>query len=115
MSKSLQAHTFKDSDATFRQVLDEHNISYNRRFQFSSVPVASAIPLEIIIEGAFYTLAVACLAWANYKSGRKISVTTKKKEIIWAKGYSAEDFAKILEDAVELGVIDTNKPEEDGD
>ncbi len=109
----LRATTFKDSQRSFLEVLDEHGIQYNRPALPVGTPMASGIVIEIVITGGWGALAVACLAWASVRKSRKINVITKDGQAIWLEGYSAKEVAKILSLAKQMAAIDT-KPESDG-
>ena len=111
VSETLRATTFKDSDISFRDVLNEHGIKFNRRIQLSEAVTASGLTIEIIITGGWGALAIACLAWASVKKSRKINITTKDGKSIWLEGYSAKDAEKILDSAKSIAVIDTEKSE----
>lgn len=109
----LKATTFKDSQRSFLEVLDEHGIQYNCAAFSVGAPMASGLAIEIVITGGWGALAVACLAWASVRRSRSINVTTKDNQVIWLEGYSAEEAAKILGAAKQIAAIDT-KPESDG-
>ena len=103
--------TFKNSEESFRNTLNEFEISNGRVIRLSEGIQASGIAIEIVLTGGWGLLAVACLAWANVRKSRRISITTKDKKVVWLEGYSAEEAAKILESARTIAVIDTEKSE----
>jgi hypothetical protein len=109
---TLRATTFKGSQHSFIEVLEQHGIKYNKLVPPSGVPMASGLNIEIIISGGWGVLAVACLAWAHVRKSRRINVTMKDNKPVWLEGYSAEEAAKILESASQIAAIDT-KPEDD--
>lgn len=113
MATKLRATTFRDSDQSFRDALDAHGIKYNRCIQLSDAVMASGITMEIIISGGYGVLAVACLAWAHARKSLEINITTKDDRVVWLKGYSAEDAAKILESARQFAAIDTKPPDDE--
>jgi len=106
---SLSATTFKDSHQSFLKALDVEGIRHSTRMQFSQVPMASGIAVEIMVSGGWGVLAAAVLAWAHVRSSRKINVTLKNNKTVWLKGYSADEAARILESADRITVIDTEK------
>lgn len=110
----LRATTFKDSQRSFLEVLDEHGIQYNRTALPVGTPMASGIAIEIVITGGWGALAVACLAWASVRQSRKINVITKDGQAIWLEGYSAKEVAKILSSARQMAAIDIT-PESGGE
>jgi hypothetical protein len=55
------------------------------------------------------SLATVLVAWIHGRASRKIIVTTKDEKVIHIEGYSVEQFEKILADAREVSVIDTQK------
>jgi hypothetical protein len=109
---TLRATTFKNSQHSFLEVLDQHDIKYNLHSVPVGVPMANGISVEIVITGGWGVLAIACLAWASVRKSRKINVTTKDKEVFWLEGYSADEAAKILAAAQQIAAIET-KPEND--
>ncbi len=107
---TLKATTFKDSQRSFLEALDQHSIKYSHRSLPIGVPMASGLSVEIVITGGWGVLAIACLAWASVRKSRKINVITKDKQALWLEGYSADEAAKILAAAQQISLIDT-KPE----
>lgn len=110
--RTLRATTFKGSQRSFIEALEQHDIKYNKLVPPSGVLLASGLNIEIIISGGWGVLAVACLAWAHMRKSRRINVATKDNKQFWLEGYSAEEAAKILESASKITAIDT-KPEDD--
>ena len=113
MLSKLRATTFKNSQDSFLNTLEAHNIQHSRIIQLSEAPMAAGLTIEIIISGGWGALAVACLAWAHVRTSRKINIMTKDKHSIWLKGYSADEAARILESAERLTVIDTHPNHEE--
>ncbi len=113
MGHSISATTFKDSDKSFCSALEEHGVAFNRRHIQLGEVMASGTVLEIILSDGWGALAVACIAWANARKSRKISVTTKNGENYWIEGYSAKEVEKILPVSRQIAVIDTEKNQDD--
>ena len=115
MANTLKATVFRDSERSFLEMLNTHDIKYNRHTQLSDVVMASGITIDILIalSGGWGVLAVACLAWVHARKSRRINVTTNDMRAVWLEGYSAEEAAKILESAKQFAAIDT-KPAEGG-
>lgn len=109
---TLTANTFKDSHDSFLETLEKHGIEYNCVAPPEGVPIASALSVEIVITGGWGALAVACIAWASVRKGRKINVTTKDKQTLWLQGYSADEATKILGAARQITAIDTKSASE---
>ena len=109
----LRVTTFKDSQRSFLEAMDEHGFQYSRPAPPVGVPMASGIVIEIVITGGWGALAVACLAWASVRKSRKINVTTKDGQAIWLEGYSAEEAEKILGAAKQIAAIDTKSESDD--
>lgn len=109
MADKIRVTTFKDSDASFRRILDEYKIPNSRTMQLSEAPMAAGIAVEIILTGGWGVLAVACLAWASARKSRKINITTKDNKVVLLEGYSAEEAEKILESAKSIAAIDTKQ------
>ena len=111
MTQKFRVTTFKDSDVSFREILDQYEIPNSRIIQLSESPMAAGIAVEIVLTGGWGLLAVACLVWASVKKSRKINITTKDNKVVCLEGYSADDAATILESARNIAVIET-KPDE---
>ena len=110
MEETLKATTFKDSNRSFLAMLDEHEIEYNRRIHLGG-PMAAGLTIEIVINGGWGAVAVACIAWAAIRKSRRINVTTKNGKVVWLEGYSAKEAEQILSSAQQIGVIDTESDE----
>ena len=102
----LRATTFKDSERSFLEALEKNGIEY-RRVPPPIAPQASGLTIEIIISDGWGVLAVACLAWAYVRKGRRINVVTKDNQSVWLEGYSADEAERILESAKRIDAIDT--------
>lgn len=113
MAETLKATTFKHSHQSFLETLDSEGIKYNRHIQLGDGPVAAGITIDIIITGGWGTLAVACIAWASVRKSRKICITTKDNEVVWLQGYSAKEAERILPEAKNMSVIDTQAEQDE--
>jgi hypothetical protein len=112
MTETLIVTTFADSNESFLSVLNVHDIEYNQIFKLSAEPMASGINIEIIINGGWGVLAIAILAWAHVRKSRRVNITTKNNEVVWLEGYSAKEAEKILKQAKNVGLIETQKNNE---
>ncbi len=74
MNEVLRAVTFKHSNKSFIDVLNEHNIDFNLNAGYPGQIMASGVTIEIIINGGWGVLAVAILAWMNARKSRKINI-----------------------------------------
>lgn len=112
MDTRLRITAFKDSEASFRETLNEHEIINGRVMQFSEAPMAAGILIEIVLNGGWGAFAVAIIAWANARKSRRINIITKDNETIWLEGYSAKDAEKVLASAKNISVIETSPENE---
>lgn len=91
--------------------LNEAGIEYQSYAQRSLEPQASGQVIEIIgaISDAmpWNALAKVLIAWLNARASREVMITTANGEFVQAKGYSIAELQKLLQNAKNVQVVDT--------
>ena len=113
--KRLAINTFKDSEKSFLQALDDENINYSKVVEFTKEPMASGNKYGIFIDhlniklNPFHSLAKVIVRWIEARASRQVIMTLENHGTFMAKGYSVKEVEEILGKAVSISVIDSEK------
>jgi len=109
----MRVITFKDSQDSFMEALQDEGVHFSRVMQFSTAPMAAGTALEVLhtIGSAvpWASLAIVAVKWISVRHSREIQITTKDGKVVSGKNLTKEEFEKILERADWITVIDTKK------
>lgn len=107
---SLPIHLFKDSSASFIDILSTSGVDFSRRLQLSEAPMAAGWVIEVFSTLKDVTpwgaLAAVIVTWLNTKSSRKVIVTMNNNTIVHIEGLSVEEVAEVLAAAKSAAIID---------
>jgi hypothetical protein len=110
--ETLSIHLFRSSFGPFLELLNEHGLKYQMREVRAGIPIASGGTLEVIkaIGDATFWPAIAAVvvAFINRRSGRKVIITTKDKEVVHVEGLSMAELERVLQLAENVTAIDPN-------
>jgi hypothetical protein len=110
---TLTVHLFKASLDPFVELLNEHQVAYQRREIRPGAIMAAGMTLEIVQavgSAAFWpSLATVVVAFINSRRGRKVIITTKDGAAVHAEGLTQIELEKVLEQARNLTAIDTDE------
>lgn len=109
---SLQVHLFKDSEASFIELLDQKDIKFNRRIQLGEVMASGAMLLVLEAVQAvtpWGALAWVIVEWLKNKRHRKVIITTEDNQVVHAEGLSEAELQQVLQQAKSLAAIDTGE------
>lgn len=114
-NKLLRIVTFKDSKESFLSLLIENDIEFSVRHPQPGAVTASGEVVEILqaigAVSIFPSLAAIIVQWLKYRGSRKVILQTRDQQIFHLEGYSANEVSKLLENAENITVIDTKKPD----
>lgn len=102
---------FRNSEVSFLQLLNDADVSYEKRYPNSGSVMASGTMIVLgqtaAIAGSVATIIVA---WLKARSSRKVIITLKDKQVVHLEGYSAGEVKALLQVADQVAVIDTLSP-----
>ena len=111
--KRLVITTFKDSEDSFLQALDDGNINYSEIAEFTKEPIASGKKFSFFADLSeampWNALAKVIVAWIEAKASRQVTMTLEDHGTFMAKGYSVKEVEEMLSKSVSIAVIDTKK------
>lgn len=106
----LTIHVFKDSYAAIAELLDSEEIAWSARKKQQGVITASSEVLEIVLNaGVWGAIATVLIKFIKARHGRRVQITTKNEDVIYAEGLTQKDLEAILQKADRIIAFDPNK------
>jgi hypothetical protein len=109
----LRVYLFKNGRSDFLSLLRENGVEFNEHRPAPGVVMNAGEVIEIINAAKelspYGALAVVLVTWLRGRASRKVIVQADEKTVLHLEGYSVKDVEKVIEKAVSVMAIQTEK------